>query len=106
MRTNRISYLLDGNRRLDDRADITNHIVEFFTGLYSGEDWDRPYLDNLSLNSLSVEKATKLERGFEEETVRLAVSDLGGDSAQSGWFPDSFLSALLGHHLGRHHGLL
>lgn len=36
-RTNRICYLLDGNVRLDDREEIVDDIINYFSSLYSKE---------------------------------------------------------------------
>ena len=46
-RTNRISTLLDGNRRLESKEEISGHVVDFYIDLFTKEDWDRPYFDNL-----------------------------------------------------------
>lgn len=59
-RANRISFLLDGETRLENSEDITNHIEDFFVKLHSKDDWKRPSLDNLEFPSIGTEKATWL----------------------------------------------
>lgn len=86
MWTNKISFLMDGESKLDDRESIIRHINDFFVELYSKEDLNCPYLDNLAIADLCDESVVWLERPFEEE-VRAAVFVLGSDKASG---PDGF----------------
>lgn len=86
MWTNKISFLMDGESKSDDRESIIRHINDFFVELYSKEDLNCPYLDNLAIADLCDESVVWLERPFEEE-VRAAVFVLGSDKASG---PDGF----------------
>lgn len=44
---NRIVSFVDGDRRLESKEEIINHIEEYFASLYSKDAWERPSLDNL-----------------------------------------------------------
>lgn len=86
-KTNRINYLWDGEARLEKREDIGHHIEDFFTTLYSKEEWERPLLNNLVFNSIGGDNAHWLLRPFEEEEVSHAVFDFAGDKSPG---PDGF----------------
>eukprot|EP00268_Persea_americana_P008169 TRINITY_DN13144_c0_g1_i12.p1 TRINITY_DN13144_c0_g1~~TRINITY_DN13144_c0_g1_i12.p1 ORF type:complete len:489 (+),score=85.97 TRINITY_DN13144_c0_g1_i12:613-2079(+) len=85
--TNRISTLLDGNRRLQSEEEITGHVVDFYTELFTKEDWDRPSLDNLDFISLEESDSDWLEKAFDEEEVKAAVFNKKGEKAPG---PDGF----------------
>ena len=63
-RTNRISTLLDGNRRLESKEEISGHVVDFYTDLFTKEDWDRLSLDNLEFISLDATDSDWLAQAF------------------------------------------
>lgn len=66
---------------MEDRESIIRHIQDFFVELYSGEEWNCPYLNNLAFANLTEESVAWLERTFEEEEVRAVVFYLGRDKA-------------------------
>lgn len=70
-----------------DCEKIITHITDFFSSLYTTNEWVRPSLNNLVFNSTGEEEATWLEREFEEAEVREAVFNLEGDKAPG---PDGF----------------
>ena len=80
-RTNKISIMMDGQKRLGKKEGIIKHIEEYFSSLYADEGWGRPSLDNLAFDAIETQKAQWLGREFEEEEVRQAVFDLAGDKA-------------------------
>lgn len=77
LRGNKISYLIEGSSRLEDRESITKHILEYFLSLYAKEDWDKPSLQNLHFASIREGSARWLEREFQIGEVRHAVFNLG-----------------------------
>lgn len=73
---------MDGQRRLEKKKEIINHIQHYFVSLYSDEGWERPTLDYIGFESFDVigaQSAQWLAREFEE--VGHAVFDLAGDKA-------------------------
>ena len=54
---------------MEKKEEIIKHIIDYFAHLYSAELWDRPSLDNLAFDTIGEEKASWLERSFEEEEV-------------------------------------
>lgn len=76
---NRISVLFDGDIRLVNKEDIVEHVLSFYSNLYSKEVWNCPLLDNLEFSLLDEESADWLEKSFYENEVKLAVFNLGGD---------------------------
>lgn len=93
-RINRIVSLVDGDRRLERKEEIINHIKEYFVSLYSKDAWERPSLDNLEFAGIGDEKAQWLERKFEEEEVRQAIFSLAGDKAPGpNGFPMAFFQS-------------
>lgn len=76
-----------GNGRLEGRDKIDQHILNYFSSLYSKENWNRPSLDNLEFARFEIEEAQWIERRFEEEEVRAAIFALAGDKALG---PDGF----------------
>lgn len=73
---------------MENQEDITGHVKEFFTSLYTKEKWEWPSLNNLAFNRIGKDYVQWLEREFEEEVVRQAVFVLVGDKA---WVPMVFL---------------
>jgi hypothetical protein len=62
------SLIVDGYISLNSK-EIREHILQFYTRLYSEQFSWRPKLDGLLFNSIDVEEATWLERDFEESEV-------------------------------------
>eukprot|EP00268_Persea_americana_P020047 TRINITY_DN2032_c0_g1_i12.p1 TRINITY_DN2032_c0_g1~~TRINITY_DN2032_c0_g1_i12.p1 ORF type:complete len:262 (+),score=40.11 TRINITY_DN2032_c0_g1_i12:330-1115(+) len=88
MRGNKINYLLDTNgNRVEDRDQITSHILSFFQSLYKKDGTSKPSLDNLHFRTISEENANWLENEFHEEEVKVAVFNLARDKAPG---PDGF----------------
>ena len=86
-RANKISILLVGDRRLETKEEIVDHVIAFHTDLFSKEDWDcQTTLDTLEFPTICAADADGLEKDFEEE-VKAAVFNLGRDKAPS---PDGF----------------
>lgn len=94
LRENRITSLMYGDSRLESKEAIINHIEDFFTVLYTKEEWNIPSLENLAFNSISGEKAAWLERDFEIEEVQNAVFAIGNGKALG---PDGFPIAFFEH---------
>lgn len=88
---------MDGQRRLENKEEIINHIEDYFASLYADEGWERPSLDNIAFDVIGAQWAQWLERKFEEEEVHQAVFDLEGDKAPD---PDGFPLAFLRHFMG------
>lgn len=80
-RANRITSLQNGETRLEDKEEIIMHMVDYFEVLHKREDWERLPLDNLEFVNIGGEKASWLERDFEEEEIRLAVFSKARDKA-------------------------
>lgn len=55
------------------------HVLSFYSNLYSKEVWNCPLLDNLEFSLLDEESADWLEKSFDENEVKMAVFNLGGD---------------------------
>ena len=60
-RRNRISVLLDGDRRLENKEEICDHVVDYYKELFSEVVWDRPSLDNLQLPMITEAEADIIE---------------------------------------------
>lgn len=71
---------MDNDTRLEKQEDIIQHIEHYFKSIYSKEEWCRPNLDDLPINSIEEDKASWLEREF---------------CSRSRWVPASQLSAVL-----------
>ena len=82
-----------GNERLEGRDEIVQHILNYFSSLYSNENWNRPALDNLEFARFETEEAQWLERRFQEEEVRAAI--LQDIKPWSRWLSYGLLPALL-----------
>eukprot|EP00268_Persea_americana_P025519 TRINITY_DN24876_c0_g1_i1.p1 TRINITY_DN24876_c0_g1~~TRINITY_DN24876_c0_g1_i1.p1 ORF type:complete len:195 (+),score=47.76 TRINITY_DN24876_c0_g1_i1:421-1005(+) len=89
-RVNRISSIMDGEKRLEKKDEIINHVKDYFYSLYADEGWERSSLENLAFEVIGEQEAQWLERKFEEEEVFQAVFDLAGDKAPG---PDGLLMA-------------
>ena len=90
-RINRISSLMDDDRRLE-KEEIIKHIEESFVDLYSKDEWKSPSLNNLEFTKIGEEKMHWLEREFEEEEVRGAIYAMAGDKAPG---PDGYPMAFI-----------
>ena len=88
---NRISSLLDEDRRLERNEEIIEHIKQYFIKLYSKERSKRPSLDNMQFVKLHEERMQWLERKFEEKEVRTTIFVMKGDKALG---PDGYPMAL------------
>ena len=58
-----------------------DHVVGFYSNLFSKEEWDRATLDNLEFSLLDAVNADWLEKGFDEEEVKEAIFNCGGEKA-------------------------
>ena len=96
MRGNKINYLLDTNgNRLEDRDEITSHILSFFQSLYKKDGTSKPSFDNLHFRTISEENVNWLENEFQEEEVQVTVFNLASDKAPGpDGFPMSFFHRL------------
>lgn len=64
---------MDGDRRLDSKEEISNHVLSFYKDLFSKKDWLRPSLDNLDFSMIDEANADWFENKFDEEEVQAAV---------------------------------
>ena len=80
-RSKRIVILMDGDRRLEDKNSISDHIVQFFKALYRKESWNRPTLEHLAFDMLDLDVDFSLEGEFLEEEIKAAAFNLGEDRA-------------------------
>lgn len=70
-RVNKISILLDGDRRLETKEEIVDHVIAFYTDLFSKEDWDgQPTLDNLEFPTICAADADGLEKDLKRRSKR------------------------------------
>lgn len=86
-RSNRITYLIDREARLDNEEGIIKHIEDYFVKLYRNDPWATPRLDNMEFDCIGAEHVQWLEREFEEEEIWEVVFGSGGEKALS---PDGF----------------
>lgn len=90
-RNNMISVLLDGDRRLESQNEICDHVLAFYKDLFTKEDCDCPSLDKLAFSMIDEAETDLIEKQFNEEEVKAAVFDLGGEKApRPGVFPSAF----------------
>jgi hypothetical protein len=90
------SLIVNGSLSLD-LTEIREHIVQFYTHLYSEQYSCRPKLDGLSFHFIGDEEGSWLEREFEESEVFEVVKTLNGDKASgSDGFSSEFFPDLLG----------
>jgi len=60
-------------------------IVHFYENLLHDEHQQRPLIDGISYDTVSMEDALELQKEFSEEEVRSAINDLGKDKAPDGF---------------------
>ena len=56
-------------------------MVNFYTDLFTKEDWDHPSLDNLDFIPLEETDSDWLEKAFDEEEVKVVVFNMKGEKA-------------------------
>jgi hypothetical protein len=90
-RYNSISTLLINGDMSTDQDAIADHIIQFYTNLYTEEsDW-RPTLDGLEFSMITAKEALWLERPFDEEEVGGVIKLFNGDKAPGpNGFPMAF----------------
>lgn len=76
---NKISSIIVEGKRVEKK--------DYFLSLSTKETWERPSLDSLEFEVIDGERATWIERNFEEEEVWEAIHALAGDKAPG---PDGF----------------
>ena len=80
-------------RKLDKEADVKEGLVDAFQNLLSALGGWRSILLEIALNEIGYEEATKLEEGFSEEEIWIAISGLNSDKASGlNDFPLAFWS--------------
>jgi len=80
------SIEVEGDLHVDDSS-IKGAIVQFYEKLYHENFSSRPFLEEISYSSISLEDAGKLKKEFSEEEVWKAINDLGKEKALG---PDGF----------------
>jgi len=64
-----------------EESTMKNAIVHFFENLLHDDHQQRPLLDGIFYDTISMKDALELEKEFSEEEVRSAINDLGKDKA-------------------------
>ena len=77
-KANTIGQLDIDGETTSDQDIIREHISQFYEWLYTESSFQRPVLDGLPLDTLSIEDAAWIERPFEEEEVFNVVRVLTG----------------------------
>lgn len=80
-RINHIGRLRRGGSVIDSREDIKEETATFFEKLYKRESFLRPKLEGESLPSISSEAQRLLERDFQLEEVKTALTECDSDKA-------------------------
>ncbi|XP_059436099.1 uncharacterized protein LOC132169027 [Corylus avellana] len=86
-RFNSIETLMIGDNLSSNLDEISEHIVDFYQKHFTEQHNWRPLVDGISLDSISEEEASWLERDFEEEEVKKVVFKMNGNKASG---PDGF----------------
>jgi hypothetical protein len=86
-RNNAIESLIINGSLSSEATDIKEHIVQFYTQLFTESCSRRPIPDGLSFQSIESEEGLWLERDFEESEVLEVIKELQGDKAPG---PDGF----------------
>jgi len=84
---NAIGTIKVNGQAFGDDSSMKNAIVHFLENLLHDNRTQRPLLDGISYDTISMEDAFDLVREFLEEEVRNAINDLGKEKAPR---PDGF----------------
>jgi len=60
---------------------MKNAIVHFYENLLHDDHQQRPLIDGISYDTISMEEALELEKELSEEEARSAINELGKDKA-------------------------
>ena len=93
-RFNAINKIVVEEELHSDVSSVKDAILQFYEKLYQEDVSARPFLEDISYDSIGKEEASELVKEFSEEEIWKAVNDLGKDKAPG---PDGFNIAFFQH---------